>query len=188
MNLEMFPLDPKQFMVVGFFNSWLSFYLLLKNQNATLKVHKYLILQRKVWLSRWGVCPIHDLKHFMATLPCKSHRWQKPSCILKCFVTFLTPESNFSCRRLSQRYVLTNPYRSRSKGWHSCPSPSLLSPWKSEARAKWKLQGPHPTLPRMRRELCLGFDPGRREARASQTTWTAPQGHPRCKLSLQMDV
>lgn len=135
----MFPLDPKHFMVVGFFNSWVSFYLLLKNQNWTLKVHKYLILQRKVWLSRWGVRPTHDLKHFMATLPCKSHRWQKPSCILKCFVTFLTPESNFSCGRLSQRYVLTNPYRSGSKGWHSCPSPFLFPPWKSGARANWKL-------------------------------------------------
>lgn len=57
----------------------------------------------------------------MATLSCKSHWWHKPSCVLKCFVTFLTPESNFSRGRLSQRYVPTNPYRSGSKGWHSCP-------------------------------------------------------------------
>lgn len=94
---------------------------LLENQNSTLKVHKYLILQRKVWLSRWGIRPTHDLKHFTATLPCKSHQWQKPSCILKRFVTFLTPESNFSCGRLSQRYVPTNLYRCGLKGWHGVP-------------------------------------------------------------------
>lgn len=143
MDLEMLPLDSKHFMVVGLFNCSVGFYLLFKNQNRTFKVHKYLILQRKVWLSRCGARPIHDLKHFMATLPCKSHRWQKPSCILKCFVTCLTPESNFSCKRLSQRYVPTNRYRSGPNSWHCCLSPALLPPWKSGVRGgNWVSGGP----------------------------------------------
>lgn len=193
MNLEMLPLDPKCFTVVGFFflNSWVSFYPLLKNQNSTLKVHKYLILHRKVWLSRWGIYPIHDLKHFTATLSCKSHWWHKPSCVLKCFVTFLTPESNFSCGRLSQRYVPTNPHRSGSKGWHSCP-PSSLPPLESLEPGQTgtcELRGPHPTLPRMKENPCLRSDPGRQSERPCHvTTQTGPQGHPGCKLLLQMDI
>lgn len=188
----MFPLDPKHFVVVGFFHSWVSFYFLLKNQNWTLKVHKYLILQRKVWLSRWGVHPTHDLKHFMATFPCKSHRWQKPSCILKCFVTFLTPESNFSCGRLSQRYVLTNPYRSGLKADVPVPLHFYfpLGSLESGQTRSCGFQGPHPTLPNWGESpVCVLIQADRaREACASQTTWTAPQGHPRCKLSLQMAV
>lgn len=46
---------------------------------------------------------------------------KNPAAYSSVFVTFLTPESNFSCGRLSQRYVPTNLYRCGLKGWHGVP-------------------------------------------------------------------
>lgn len=127
----------------------------------------------------------------MATLPCKSHWWQKPSCILKCLVTFLTPESNFSRGRLSQSDVLTNPYRSGLRGWHSCPSssPLFLESLELEQTRSCELQGPHPTLPTVRGELLSAIWLRRQSKRGpgQATTQAIPQGHPRCKLLL-MDI
>lgn len=173
----------------------LSEFLFFKKKiKLTLKVHKYLIFQWKVWLSRWGVHPTHDLKHVMVIRPHKSHWWQNPSYTLECFVTFLTLELNFSCKRLSQRYVSTNPYRSRSEDSHSCPSPSLFPLEKSGAAThceSWAPGTPSNSGGGGGGELCLQTDSDRQSQPARSChapPWAAPQSCPRSKGSPCTDV